>query len=107
MMKEKELIQLKLGQYELTDGIYFYTLSVGKSKDRTKYYRIKQKGTGSFDPSIFMSQGIIKDEDGKKLKCLSASSHVGGLFVHSYDNYSMLSRLKFVEGIEECTPSTK
>jgi len=100
-MDSKELVKLKDGQYQLTDGIYNYTLTVGRNADKTKFYSIYEKGKQC--ANIFITQGIEKDEDGNKYKCLSAVATVCGLSIHSKDIYSMLRNLKFVEFISEAS----
>lgn len=96
-MNSKDLLKLKDGKYNLTDGIYDYTLIVGMNSDKTKYYSIYEKGSSRYDANIFITHQIEKDEDGNKYNCLSAMAGVGGLKIHSEDIYSMLSKLKFVE----------
>lgn len=96
-MGTKEIIKLKIGAYELTDGIYIYTLKVGLNKNKSKYYAITEKGHLPFSSNIFITQVVKTDEYGNKYKCLSASAGVGGLRIHSDNIYWMLDRLKFVE----------
>jgi len=100
-MNSKELVKLKDGQYQLTDGIYNYTLTVGRNADKTKFYSFYEKGSSRYSAHIFITQGIKKDEDGNKYKCLSAIAGVGGLSIYSDDVYSMLYKLKFVESVSE------
>lgn len=96
-MKSAEIIKLPEGTYELTDGIYSYTLRVGFNKDKSKFYDIIEKGSGRFSASIFMTEGLEKDEDGKKHRYLTASAGVGGLRIRSTDIFFMLSKLKIVK----------
>lgn len=100
-MNSKELVKLKDGQYQLTDGIYNYTLTVGRNQDKTKFYAIYEKGSSKFSAHIFITQDVKKDEYGKKYKCLSAMAGVGGLSIHSNNIYSMLYKLKYVESDPE------
>lgn len=94
-MKTNELIKLKIGQYQLTDGIYNYTLTVGKNLDKSKFYTIYEKGDSKFSAHIFITLKMKINEDGKKYKSLSAMAGVGGLKIHSDNIYSLLSELKF------------
>lgn len=100
-MNSEELVNLKDGKYQLTDGIYDYTLTVGRNQDKTKFYAIYEKGSRTFSANILITQRIEKDEDGKKYKYLSAMAGVGGLYIHSDDIYLILSKLKFVESGSE------
>ncbi len=99
-MRKQDLFRMSLGVYELTDSIenYYYTLTIELTvEEKERCYTIKRKGDigGS---SVFMMEDYVSydDESFVKYKVLSAHIRVGGLCLHSDDNYSMLSGLRFI-----------
>jgi len=100
-MDSKELIKLKDGQYQLTDDIYNYTLTVGRNKNKTKFYVIHEKGSSRYSANIFITQEVRTNEEGCKYKCLSGTAGVGGLSIHSDNIYFMLHKLKLVKSDSE------
>lgn len=95
-MKQKDFFELPIGSYNLTDNIYQYTLTVDSNQNGDRYYKIKEKGSPSFD-YIFMIEDYEEYEDGEKRKFLYAIAGVGGLTVHSSDVNLMIRKLKLIE----------
>jgi hypothetical protein len=103
-MRKRDLFNLPVGEYELTDHIknYYYTMCIWISDDGCRCYRIKEKGSLS-GSSIFMIEAYkseFGDEDYSesdiKYKVLHAMSGVGGLTIHSNDTFSMINDLRFI-----------
>ena len=103
-MRKQDLFKLPLGIHELVDNIgnYFYTMNVALTKDGERCYRIKEKGSISMD-SIFMIECYVNEEgedtsyhNNIRYKDISAIAGVGGLSVHSKDNFRMLNELNII-----------
>jgi len=100
-IRTKTFLRLPLGNYELNDGIYTYSMTKGLNIDGSPYYRIIEKG-GSFYNNVFI---LERDEDvyendayeaGRYFrKGLKAISGVGGLNVHgAFDFHRLKSIIK-------------
>lgn len=90
-MKQRELINLPLGKYSLSDGIWDYSLVKTLTERDSVIYVIKELQSGNL---LCLFEGY-KKEDGITYKILSALVHVGGIPIHSYDFSDSLRRLKF------------
>ena len=95
-MNKKELLNLEIGKYDLTDSIdnYKYELFVIDDNGK-KYFKIKEKGSLS-NNGIWLSEDIEKDEDGNEYDILYAIMTVGGLSFHSTETFSLLNVLKIL-----------
>lgn len=103
-MRKRDLFNLMEGSYNLTDSInnYKYTMKVSIDSENMKSYRIIEKG-GSVFNSIYLYDKFV-DEYGevysdKKLhiyKTIASIVSVGGLSVHSNDNYNLISKLRMI-----------
>lgn len=96
-MKREEFLNLSNGQYELTDGIYQYTLTVGVNDKKSKYFRIQEKTSPIHGGSIYITQETDTDDYGEPFTYLSAIAGVGGLHIYSTETHELISRLKIVE----------
>lgn len=111
-MRKRDLFQMELGEYDLTDSIdnYRYELRIGLNEDKSRYYRIKVKGSLDRD-HIFMVESYDKYDDEIKYKTLTALAGVGGLIIQSNDTYIMLDELRllargsFAEFLEKTSQS--
>lgn len=96
-MRKRDLFRMELGEYDLTDSIdnYRYELKIGLNEDKSRYYRIKVKGSLGRD-HIFMVESYDKYDDDIKYKTLTALAGVGGLTIQSNDTHRILSELKLL-----------
>ncbi len=92
-MKPREFINLPLGNYRLTDGIWDYSLKKCLVPDcKRVFYLIKEISRGN----TFTLHEYIEEEDGLSYKKISACVRIGGIFIHSKDLCFSLERLRFI-----------
>lgn len=90
-MKQRELINLPFGKYNLTDGIWDYVLSKQlKERDNLPIYSIKELLSGN---TLTLFEYVEK-EDSIMYKRLSACVNIGGIYIHSKDLSFTFNRLK-------------
>lgn len=106
-MTERNLIALPLGDYELTDGIYYYEMnkSLTKGENPVPIYTIQRKGDtwNGARVTLFEDRFDVYDHEdclyymrGKFFrKGLSSVSGVGGISIHSKDTYRAIRDLRF------------
>lgn len=92
-MKHRELINLPLGSYTLTDGIYEYTLT--KRLSDSKYingvwYSLRQRGslTGGTISMNEILEDVFDDSSKYKATRLSFYAHICGITVMGDAQYS-------------------
>lgn len=90
-MKHRELINLPSGKYNLTDGIWDYTLTKQLTEQGKSMYSIKELITGD---TLTLFEYLEKEE-GIIYTKLSSCVNIGGIFIHSKDLSFALTRLKF------------
>ena len=102
-MKARDLFNLSIGKYELTDGIYNYILDVDISGyDGGRIYFIYEKGFLHIGHICLQEDFVNKDggyrfyEGDIRYKILTTSSGIGGLTIHSNETYNLLYNLKFI-----------
>lgn len=95
-MVAKDLIILPLGKYELTDGIYDYNLRKDLNQDKSVIYRITEKLTGNSMALFEEEVNVFEDIDLYKRINITSLASVGGLSIHSDNNFTMLWGIKFI-----------
>ena len=95
-MKKRDLFRMKLGNYELTDGIYNYILRIGLFDDGQRYYKITEKGYDKIKHSLTIHEDIEQNDNGFEYKTLSALTFIGGISIHSDNVFAMIIDLKFI-----------
>lgn len=102
-MRERDFINLPLGDFELSDGIYNYTLKKTLTDDNKFMYIIKNKMFNLSGESLCLFQReeyYYDDEEDRyrygnfKYQKLSAMAGIGGLRIHSKDIYNTIYNLE-------------
>lgn len=91
-MSIDDFSRLKLGEYELTDGLYNYKLIIDLTTDGHRIYSIKSKD--ALGSSYFNIHESTDKHSGKKKVIYSAK--IGAIFIHSTDRPDNISKLKIV-----------
>jgi hypothetical protein len=95
-MKPRDFLRLPFGRYNLTDGIYDYTLKKGKTESGEPIYFIKEKLFGNSFCLHESLENVFDGSDKYKAVLITISTHVGSVFIHSNKVYYPLSKLKLV-----------
>ncbi len=105
-MRTKDLIQLPVGDFKMTDGIYEYKMSKSLCDDLSPIYMIRlerdsynhgERLTLFEDEDYYFEEIIDRYEYGDhKVKYLRGLSGCGGLNIHSDNCYNAIGRLELL-----------
>lgn len=95
--KPRDFFRMPVGQFELTDKIYDYTVKKFKEENGEESWMINQKGTYSGNSMwlhTFEEHISEKVYEPWKIKRISANANIGGLYIHSEDGgYRIVTKL--------------
>lgn len=96
-MKAKELIKLPLGKYNLTDGIYNYSMHKTLTNNHEPIYSIKERLSCDHICLFEFEEKVEFEHSLRYYKStrLSASIAAGGISIHSDDTYFAIRHLRF------------
>jgi len=97
-MTKEELLNLKIGNYKLTDEIYNYSLRVILTNEGSKMFTLSEFGSPVFSANInFFEKTEFCEDEQKNVSYLSAMSGVCGIKIFADTGmYSCLKPLKLI-----------
>lgn len=103
-MNKRDFFRLPVGTYDLTDSInnYQYTLRTKLTDDGERMHIIRIKGSLSasgvclFEKYVNNDGGVTFYPNDIKYKIISSLLSLGGITIHSDNNFMMLNELRFI-----------